>query len=90
MDKSRQLGQIRPQQPPQRTLVIPHQISNLNRLLSPPSTLLIRRNEVEIYRTIERHCGEPFEFFVWIVVALGFAVFVHIIVSVGVVIVAAG
>lgn len=59
-------------------MVIPHQISNLNGLPSPPFTLLIRRDEIEIYRAIERHRGEPFEFFVWIVVALGSTIVIDI------------
>lgn len=75
-------------------MIIPHQISNLNRLPSPPSTLLIRRDKVEIYRAIERHRGEPFEFFVWIVVLVILAVRgshgIIILVCIGVVIVAAG
>lgn len=75
-------------------MVIPYQISNLNRLPSPPSTLLIRRNEIEIYRAIERHCGEPFEFFVWIVIlvilAVGGSHSIIILVCIGIFIVATG
>lgn len=62
-------------------MVILHQISNLSRLPSPSLTLLIRRDEVEIYRFVERHRSQPLELFVWVVVTLGFAAAIIILVD---------
>jgi len=72
-------------------MVIPYQISNLNRLPSPSLILLIRRHEVEIYRTIKSHRGEPFEFFVRIPVALSSAIVIdaRVAVSIGIIVILA-